>query len=54
MTVRKDIRITLSGKSLMEFVSAKRRAEKELGFPLKDNDFARRLVLRGAGEVGRK
>jgi hypothetical protein len=50
-TARKDIRIVLSGKNLVEFVSAKRRAEKELGFALKDNDFARRLVLRGVGEV---
>ncbi len=53
MTTKKDIRLTFSGKSKERFDEAKAKLEKEMGFPLKDTDFARRLVLRGIGEVGR-
>ena len=51
MTQKKDIRLTFSGKPKDRFERAKAKAEKELGFSLTDTDFARRLVLRGVGEV---
>lgn len=47
MTKRKDIRFTLKPADAEAFERAKAKAENELGFALKDGEFAARVVSKG-------
>lgn len=47
MTKRKDIRLTLKPDVAEMFEAAKERAERDLGYILKDSDFAGRVISQG-------
>ena len=44
MTKRKDIRLTLNPSDQKAFNEAKKKAEIELGYTLRDNEFAVRVL----------
>lgn len=54
MTQTKDLRTVLKRKQDIEsFNTAKAKAEHELGYTLRDNEFATRVLVQGVKEMGR-
>lgn len=50
---RKDLRIRLPESAGPDFHSAKAKAERELGYTLRDNEFATRVLVQAVkGMVG--